>query len=456
VSTLVAIKKTISYAVPIASASILNMLATFIAMFMVARLGKMPLAAAALASNTFYTMMAVAICSMYVLSILISHARGEDRHDDVGMLVRSSFLVVIVLGVPISWLVWHAAFMLTVFHQDPALIALTVSYFHYAGLSIVPSMLGMMLSQFFTGIGRPRVPMYFTLCMLPCIVLLSYLLIFGHAGFPAMGLAGAGAAMFWVELAFALCVVFFLPLTASAKKYRLFVCDRLFDWALFKKILGFGLPIGIQFGGEIAAMTLVTYFLGYYGVAALAATQVVSQYSIFVVMMVIGVSQAVAVLVSEAYGQKNEQMIRAYVRGASYCLLLFFIVVLIFFVGFPSLLLRFFIGTDIAHAAQILRLGRYFFYVATLYLFIDAFRNMLAGALRGLHDSITPMVIGLACLWVVSVPLTYWVGVHLLAGSVLLRLTFVTGVAVAVVILIIRLLARLKCLDVAQNSLKKA
>jgi len=58
-----------------------------------------------------------------------------------------------------------------------------------------------------------------------------------------------------------------------------------------QKHFSLGFPIGIQFGAELAAMTVATYFMGYFGVIALAASQIVSQYSLIVVMVTLGLSQ---------------------------------------------------------------------------------------------------------------------------------------------------------------------
>ena len=60
------------------------------------------------------------------------------------------------------------------------------------------------------------------------------------------------------------------------------------------------MPIGMQFGGEFVAMTMATYLIGYFGVTALAASQIVSQYTMLVIILIIGLTQALSILVSEA------------------------------------------------------------------------------------------------------------------------------------------------------------
>lgn len=445
-------KRIAAFAAPIAATGVINMLAGFIAMMMVARIGTLELAAGALASSTFYILLTLSNCAVMVVSILISHARGRGDHQDIGLLFRCSIVAATILAVPVSLGIYHADRILVWFHQDPRLIALSVGYFHFGAWLIWPSLMMALVSQLFTGIARPRLSMFIMLAMLPFMVIASYALILGHWGLPRLGLAGVNAATLVVDCVFAVCAYAILPMTALAKKYHLFSRVRLIDWRKIGKMLTFGLPIGIQFAGEIAAMTLATYFLGHYGANALAGAQIVGQYAMFLVMCFLGIAQAVSVNVSEALAQCDRVQILGYVYGGVMVIMFVFVPILIGFFLFPHALASVFIGQHEGQAgAQIMQYARWFFYVAAMTMFADAFRNMLAGALRGLHDSITPMVIGLLCLWLISIPLSYWLGLHLALGAVILRLAFASGFVVAVMILSVRFAVRLqKCTDVAQ------
>ena len=77
------------------------------------------------------------------------------------------------------------------------------------------------------------------------------------------------------------------------QKYPIFTGKFKPNFSLIKNIFLLGYPIGMQFGAELSAMTMATYFMGYYGTTALTASQIVSQYSMLVVMVILGLSQAV-------------------------------------------------------------------------------------------------------------------------------------------------------------------
>ncbi len=88
---------------------------------------------------------------------------------------------------------------------------------------------------------------------------------------------------------------------------------------------------------------------------------------------------------------------------------------------------------------RVIELAIYFFAIATVVLFIDGVRNILSGALRGLHDSNSPMKIGVSCLWLISLPVCYLVGFVLHGGPVGLRIGFGSGFIVACILLYLRL-----------------
>ncbi len=77
------------------------------------------------------------------------------------------------------------------------------------------------------------------------------------------------------------------------------------NWSVCKKIFLLGYPIGMQFGGELAAMTVATYFMGYFGVTALAASQIVSQYALLIIMITLGLSQALSINIDNACDKPN-------------------------------------------------------------------------------------------------------------------------------------------------------
>lgn len=426
-------KKIISYALPMCSANLLGILSNFIAMFFVARLGSNALAAGALALTTFITIFTLASGTLFSVSIVVSHARGAQHNADVGKIARNAVWLEIILSCFFMPILWHMNTALIWFKQDPTIVAQTVSYFHYAALGMIPTLFGMVVGQFYTGIGRPNFSLAVTALRLPFIVLLSYIFILGRWGVPQCGLGGFTIANLIVQSVFAILMLYYLYKSPSIKRYDLFNPTQLLDKKILAQLFKIGYPIGLQFGGEIAAMSVATYLMGFFGAIVLAATQVASQFSLFVVMLTLGLSQASSVLISHAFAQEDYALIKDYIKTGNYLISICFSVVLIIFIFFPYLLLKWYLQPQEYQNSELLFYAHAFLIISGVVLYIDGIRNMLSGALRGLHSSQIPMRIGVACLWFISLPLSYIVAFPLHGGVIGLRIAFGSGFLVAVI-----------------------
>ncbi len=423
--------KLIAFAMPLSASALINMLSSFAAMFMIAQLGEKELAAAALAVSTFITITMV-VPIFYAQGILISHYRGQGKSAaDIGELVKNGFFLAIILAIITGVLLWNADSILSLFGQDPQLIKLTPSYFHYAAFSMLPILIGAVIYQFYTGIGYPRFILFTSLVSMPTIILLSYGFILGKFGLPKLALAGVTCSGLIVQSTVCICILIYMTFAKSLSKYRIFSGSFLPNWHLCKNILFLGFPIGLQFGGELAAMTAATYFMGHFGVAALAASQIVSQYTMLVIMISLGLSQALSILISEAYGKKDGMMIKQYLTSALIVLSGVFIIILMIFILTPEYLVKFFNNENNPNNVYITHLAIIFFAISGVTLFADGIRNLFSGGLRGLHDSKSPMKSGIFCLWIISLPLSYLIAFKLHGGPIGLRIGFMSGFIIA-------------------------
>lgn len=416
-------------------------------MMMVAHISRIELAAGALSLSTFIGIMTISSTIFYSVGILISHSRGKKQgNSEIGKIVRNGFWLALLLFVPTSLALWNADKMLTLFGEDPALVAISRGYFHYAIPAMLPLLFMTVIIQFYSAIGRPHFSTVISILTLPVTLSASYCFVLGNFGFPQMGLAGISCAWLVAQTTMMTAALSYMILSKDLKKYAVFSSELRPDWATCKSIFKLGMPIGLQFGGEIAAMAASTYLLGHFGVIALSSAQVVSQYILFVVMIELGITQALSLLTSEAYGEMNYTKIKDYLDASMILLMICFAVVLLFFVEMPEVLVRLFLDKDLI-TPELLYISKALFKVSCLMVLIDGIRNIYTGSLRGLHDSKLPMRIGIASLWLVSLPVAYLAGFTLNGGPIGQRAGFISGFAVSAALLWFRLRKKLTAVE---------
>ena len=437
----------IKLALPISASGIVYMIANFICLLMVAQLGQIYLAASALAMTTYITIMTVSVTIFYSISILVSHkSSSSNHHKDVGLIIKNGIWCSLLVASIAALCLWNANYILVLFGQEQNLIDLTINYFHYASFGLFPLLVNTIFSQFFTSTGRQKLTLIIAITQLPLSVFFSYCFIFGKYHFPKLGLGGISCSAFLLQSIILL--ILSISLYYKDTQYEIFKKPWQPNKLICKEIFTLGFPIGIQFGGEMGAMSVATYFMGYFGIIALAASQIVSQCAIFVIMIKTGLTQAVSILTSKTYSSELPVAIRydnikQYMHSSMLILCGMFIIVFILFCIFPETLIKLYVNEQRLNP-DLLHLSIYLFRINTVILFIDGFRHLFSGALRGLHDSQAPMRIGILSLWLISLPASYLVGFTLNGGPIGLRAAFTSGFIVATLILWARFNTTLK------------
>lgn len=152
------------------------------------------------------------------------------------------------------------------------------------------------LSGFFSGTERTSVIMWVSVASGLLNVLLDILLIFGFAGFPEGGIAGAAIGSvisFWFKV---LCygVILLLPKFESTYRIRR---GFSFDAAMIRSFLYFSIPSGLMYLTEASAFTIIVLKIGQLGDIPLRATTMAINFNMIAFIPLVGVAIAASVLV---------------------------------------------------------------------------------------------------------------------------------------------------------------
>ena len=157
------------------------------------------------------------------------------------------------------------------------------------------------LSSFFSGLGKTIVVMWVSIVITITNILLDYLLIFGFAGFPEMGIRGAAIA---TNIAIILGTIIFITLIL-AKKYR-YRYQTLSSWrfrsSLFNRLIYFGFPNGLRLFIDMVSFTAFIMIVGTLGTTELAASNIAFNINALSFLPMIGLMIGVAVVVGQRLG----------------------------------------------------------------------------------------------------------------------------------------------------------
>jgi MATE family multidrug resistance protein len=169
------------------------------------------------------------------------------------------------------------------------------------------------------------------------------------------------------------------------------------------ELLRLGLPAASQIIFEIGAFSIAGILASNLGAAALAAHQIALNCAAVTFMVPLGISSAAAVSVGHAIGQGRPALARraGYIAVALGCG--FMAAAALVFLILPGPILRIFTLDP-----SVIRTGTLLLAIAAAFQLFDGTQTVMTGALRGLGNTRTPMLINLLGYYVLGLPLGWW------------------------------------------------
>ena len=279
-----------------------------------------------------------------------------------------------------------------------------------AGGVVVP--LNAAVGGYFMGIGRTKVNMFANAagCMLN--IFLNYVMIFGHFGFPEMGIAGAAYATLISGFATYLIHMVVFMTDGQVRRYALRAIEtgrRLAAWGpesrLLSRIVRFGAPSGFQLLMDIGSFALFVMLTGRLGEMALAASNIALSINNLAFAPLLGFGMAASTVVGQHQGARNAAAAqRAGYTGLKMGLL-YMCVIGLTFVLFPRGYFELFRSRDAAFSTEeLLGLGRTMLILMTVWGLFDTVSIVLSGALKGAGDTRFVMFYMILGGWLCLVP----------------------------------------------------
>lgn len=357
---------------------------------------------------------------------MIGADNGTGNIKGIGITVKNGLVTNGIIGGISIILLTIIYFCLDHFGQAPELMPYIKPYFAIIGISTLFALGFNVLKQFTDGICRPMISM--TLLMIGNLLNIfgNWVLIYGKLGFPEMGLTGAGISTLVSRALILLVFIVFIFKSKKMNEYARAIKEALLSRGEMKTVFKMGYPVGIQMALESSTFTFAAVMAGWLGVIQLAAHQVVITISQLFFLMMQGLSFAVSILVSNAFGRKDLGSVREYARKGYFMTLGISATLSVLLYCF-----RYQAAGIFTDSPEVSAMAVSLFFLLFAYQFGDGLQLCFANVLRGIQDVRPIMYAAFVSYYLIAIPSAYVLGFKTSLGIHGIWLGFPIGLTLA-------------------------
>jgi MATE family multidrug resistance protein len=398
-------KQLAKLSVPITVGQIALIATGFVDTIMAGHISPLALGAIAVGANLWVPVYLFGVGLMMAVSSMVSHYYGAGQYASIRDLVKQSLLVSAVLGMLGFYAVRHLSVLLNWIGIDAGIVPVATDYLFAVSWGI-PAVCGYLALRFVSeGIGYTRPMMIIQVAGLLFNILLNYVFMFGKLGVTAMGAVGAGwatAAVMWINLF--MLVVYILGHHRYAEIWQ---AEKVsIDWQRTREMIRLGLPIALTLVNEIGMFSAVGLLMGSLGVIEVAAHQIAINFAGMMFMIPLGISAATTIRVGHALGEQRPLDARfrglAGISLAGMCM---------FVTASIMLLIPDMITSIYSNDAAVTEMAVGLLFMAAIFQLSDGIQVSAAGALRGVKDTLFPLLVSVVAYWFVGLPFSYYLGI---------------------------------------------
>lgn len=413
-------RPTASLAAPVVIAEVGWVSMQIVDIAMVGRLGPEAIGAVGVGSALFLAFSVFGMGLLLGLDTLVSQAFGARDRPACDRWLRHGVFLALVLTVPVGLLARLAGARLDVWGFDPGVLALVRPYFAIVTWSLPLLLLYAAFRRYLQAVAVVRPIMVALLSANVVNAAANWVLIFGNLGAPALGVEGAG----WATCLSRACMVAVLAAAVARQGVRPWTLTGV-GAAGLRRVLGLGWPAATQATLEFGAFAAVTMLAGRLDPSTLAAHQIVINLAGLTYMVPLGMASAGAVRVGHAVGRRDASGASAAGWTAIALGTGFMASAAAVFLAAPRAILGVFTADG-----GVVEAGLALITLVALFQVFDGLQGVTTGALRGLGDTRTPMLLNLAGHWMIGLPAGYLLCFVMGQGVVGLWIGLSTGLVV--------------------------
>ena len=395
----------LTLAIPIMAAMVSQNILNLVDTAMVGFLGPISLAAVGVGGFAAFMANATVLGLASGVQVMASRRKGEGRDDETAVPLNGGLFLALLIGVPTSIVIF--IFVPTIFpllNSDPSIIAEGVPYLASRVVAVTAMGMNFCFRGFWTAVDRPGLYLRMLLFIHVCNVVISYVLIFGHLGFPALGTLGAGIG---TTVAVILGTAVHLIVAWRMARPHGFL-HRVPGAETMRTMVRLGVPSTVQQFLFAAGITALFWIIGQLGADSVAAATVLVNLVLVALLPAMGLGMAGTTLVGQALGRGNPDDAKRW--GWEVVLLSFILVggLGTIAIAIPDILLAGFL-----HDPAVLAIGLEPLRLSGFTIAFDAAGLILSYTLLGAGAAARVMHVSVLSQWAVGLPMAWIVGPYL-------------------------------------------
>ena len=390
-------------AIPAVLESVVSVIVTTVDTKMLSVLGKQAVSAVSFTSQPKLIVFALFFALGTTTAIYVAQALGRKDRDGANAVFHLILKVTIALSLVLGILCWlFADPIMHVCNLQADTVGMSITFFRIVMLFMVFQNVSVILNAALRGVGQTRVPLVAGIALAGVDVVVNYLLIEGHMGFPRLEVAGDAIAT--VAGTVGACLV--------SGTYLLFKSDFL----TLKGLLSFEgqdrqlLAEVSSKASKVVSENLLTR-VGFLLSSIIVSTLSSAETAVYSVAMILlnysfafgdGLQSAAVTLVGRNMGAGDTESLRGYARLIQAMGVIVAGILSVVYVAGSS----WFFGQYFPDSASI-ELGVKFSYMAAILTFLQIPRIVDVGIMRGCGDVRTPMILASVSVFLVNPGVSY-------------------------------------------------
>ncbi|MDY6934598.1 MAG: MATE family efflux transporter [Spirochaetota bacterium] len=262
------------------------------------------IAAAMPAGILNFTIISLFMGTASYVNTFVAQYYGATIYDKIGPIIWQGLYIAIIGGIIHLLLIPFAGTFFNLIGHQQEVQRLEIIYFQVLCLGATPLIASSVMAGFFSGRGKTWIIMWINIIATCINICLNYCLIFGKLFFPELGVKGAAIATVLSSCFSFLSYIILLCRKSHNMRYHT-LKGWMFNKILFRRLIHFGLPNGIQFFLDIAGFSAFILLIGRLGTTPLAATNIAFNINTLAFMPMLGFGITVSILVGQYLGKKN-------------------------------------------------------------------------------------------------------------------------------------------------------